>query len=147
LPRASTSISRGSDATAELDRRPWHDLKPRLAESFVEAGKDVAAVPFRADFVFAAHVQNVSLEQIIDASNYHGCRSISARIKVSVRLESIRAGPLTFSICMALVLVRADVCAAFSLTVAAQPRFCGDFAMTLFRCICAAIAAWFVVIE
>jgi hypothetical protein len=40
-----------------------------------------------------------------------------------VRLESIRAGPLTFSICVALVLVRADVSAAFSLTFAAQPRF------------------------
>jgi hypothetical protein len=104
-------------------RSRCYDHESRLAESFVEAGKDVAVVPFRADFVFAAHVPNVSLEQIIDASNYHGCSSISARIKASVRLESIRAGPPTFSICMSLVLVRANVSATFSLTVAAQARF------------------------
>jgi hypothetical protein len=64
-------------------RRPTsaHDLKPRLAESFVEAGKDVAVVAFGADFVFPANDQNVSLEQVIDAPNYHGDtrrRSISS---------------------------------------------------------------------
>jgi hypothetical protein len=54
-------------------RRPTsaHDLKPRLAESFVEAGKDVAVVAFGADFVFPANDQNVSLEQVINAPNYH----------------------------------------------------------------------------
>jgi len=64
-------------------RRPTsaHDLKPRLAESFVEAGTDVAVVAFGADFVFPALDQNVSLEQVMDASNYHGDtrrRSISS---------------------------------------------------------------------
>jgi hypothetical protein len=61
-------------------RRPTSadDRKPRLAESFVEAGKDVAVVAFGADFVFPALDQNVSLEQVIDASNYHGRRSISS---------------------------------------------------------------------
>jgi hypothetical protein len=106
-----------------LERRLWHNLKPLLAESFVEAGKDVAVVAFGAGLVFASHVQDVSLEQVIDASNYHGRRSISAHIKVSVRLESIRAVPLYIQHLQALVFVRADVSAIFSLTVAAQPRF------------------------
>jgi hypothetical protein len=78
-----------------------HDLKPRLAETFVEAGKDVAVVAFGADFVFPALNQNVSLEQIVDASNYHhGRRSISSSnqskttstgIKVSVTQQMIPA--------------------------------------------------------
>jgi hypothetical protein len=77
------------------------DLKPRLAESFVEAGKDVAVVAFGADFVFPALNQNVSLEQVVDASNYHhGRRSISSSnqskttstgIKVSVTQQMIPA--------------------------------------------------------
>jgi hypothetical protein len=94
--RASTS--RGRDAPAELDRRPWHDLKPLLAESFVEAGKDVAVVAVGADFVFSALNQHVSLEQAIEASNDHGRRSISSSnqskttstgIKVSVTQQMI----------------------------------------------------------
>jgi hypothetical protein len=85
---ARASASRGSDATAELDRRLRHDLKPLLAESFVEAGKDVAVVANGADFVFPALDQHVSLEQAIDAPNYHGRLSISR----------IRAGRLKFSI-------------------------------------------------
>jgi hypothetical protein len=77
------------------------DLKPRLAESFVEAGKDVAVVAFGADFVFPALNQDVSLEQVVDASNYHhGLRSISSSsqsnttstgIKVSVIQQMIPA--------------------------------------------------------
>jgi hypothetical protein len=75
-----------------------HDLKPRLAESFVEAGKDVAVVAFGADLVLPALDQNVSLEQVIDASNDHGRRSISSTsqskttsrgIKVSVTQQMI----------------------------------------------------------
>jgi hypothetical protein len=38
------------------------DLKARLAETFVEAGKDVAVVAFGADFVFPALNQNVGLK-------------------------------------------------------------------------------------
>src|SRR5258708_20922846 len=77
------------------------DRKPRLAESFVEAGKDVAVVAFGADFVFPALNQNVSLEQVVDASNYHhGRRSISSSnqskttstgIRVSVTQQMIPA--------------------------------------------------------
>jgi hypothetical protein len=77
------------------------DFKPRLAETFIEAGKDVAVVAFGADFVFPALNQNVSLEQVIDASNYHhGRRSISSSsqskttstgIKVSVTQQIIPA--------------------------------------------------------
>jgi hypothetical protein len=52
-----------------------HDLKPRLAESCVKAGEDVAVVAFGADLVLAALDQNVSLEQVIDASNGHGRRA------------------------------------------------------------------------
>jgi hypothetical protein len=48
------------------------DFKPRLAESFVEAGKDVAVIPFAKHLVFPALDQNVGLEQVIDASNDHG---------------------------------------------------------------------------
>jgi hypothetical protein len=64
-----------------LSGTTFYDLKPRLAESFIEAGKDVAVVAFGADFVFHALDQNVSLEQVIDASNDHGDtrrRSISS---------------------------------------------------------------------
>jgi hypothetical protein len=78
-----------------------HDLKPRLAESIVEAGKDVAVVAFGADFVFPALNQNISLEQVVYASNYHhGRRSISSSnqskttstgIKVSVTQQMIPA--------------------------------------------------------
>jgi hypothetical protein len=77
-----------------------HDLKPRLAESFVEAGKDVAVVAFGADLVLPALDQNVSLEQVIDASNDHGRRSISSSrqskttsrgVKVSVTQPMIPA--------------------------------------------------------
>jgi hypothetical protein len=77
-----------------------HDLKPRLAESFVEAGKDVAVVAFGADFVLPALDQNISLEQVIDAANYHGRRSISSSnqskttstgVKVSVTQQIIPA--------------------------------------------------------
>jgi hypothetical protein len=77
-----------------------HDLKPRLAESFVEAGKDVAVVAFGADLVLQALDQNVTLEQVIDASNDHGRRSISSSrqpnttsrgIKVSVTQPMIPA--------------------------------------------------------
>jgi hypothetical protein len=79
-------------------RRLWNDLKPRLVESFIEAGKDVAVVAFVADFAFPALDQNVSLEQGIDASNNHGRRSISSSsqskttstgIKLSVTLQMI----------------------------------------------------------
>src|SRR5260370_25582142 len=79
----------------------WHDLKPCLAESFVEAGKDVAVVAFGADFVFPALNQNVSLEQVVDASNYHHGRcsisssnqsnTTSTGIKVSVTQQMIPA--------------------------------------------------------
>jgi hypothetical protein len=77
-----------------------HDLKPRLAESFVEAGKDAAVVAFGADLILPALDQNVSLEQVIDASNDHGRRSISSSsqskttshgIKVSVTQQMIPA--------------------------------------------------------
>jgi hypothetical protein len=78
-----------------------HDLKPRLAEALVEAGKNVAVVAFGADFVFPALNQNVGLKQVIDASNYHhGRRSISSSsqskttstgIKVSVIQQIIPA--------------------------------------------------------
>src|SRR5437868_8485319 len=78
-----------------------HDLKSRLAESFVEAGKDVAVVTFGAHFVFPALDQYVSLKQLIDASNYHhGRRSISSSnqskttstgIKLSVTQQTIPA--------------------------------------------------------
>jgi hypothetical protein len=73
-----------------------NDLKPRLAESFVEAGKDVAVIPFGPHFIFPALDQNVGLEQVIDASNYHGdirrpsisssshLKTTSTGIKVSV---------------------------------------------------------------
>jgi hypothetical protein len=54
------------------NKAAFHDLKSRLAERLVEAGKDVAVVTFGADFVFPALGQNVSLEQGIDASNYLG---------------------------------------------------------------------------
>jgi|SRR2546421_3974540 len=67
---ASTSMSRRSETTAELDCRR-HDLKPLFAESFVEAGKDVAVVAISADFVFSALDQHIGLEQAIDASNFH----------------------------------------------------------------------------
>ena len=56
----------------------FYDLEPRLAESFIEAGKDVAVVAFVADFVFPALDRNVSLERGIDASNNRGRRSISS---------------------------------------------------------------------
>jgi hypothetical protein len=66
-----------------------------------EAGKDVAVVTFGAHFVFPALDQNVSLEQVIDASNHHhGRRSISSSsqskttstgIKVSVTQQTIPA--------------------------------------------------------
>src|SRR5580700_9875131 len=77
-----------------------HDLKTRLAEPFVEAGKDVAVVAFGADLVLPALDQNISLEQVIDASNDHGRRSISSSsqskttshgIKVSVTQQMIPA--------------------------------------------------------
>jgi hypothetical protein len=78
-----------------------HDLKSRLAESFVETGNDVAVVAFGAHFVFPALDQNVSLEQVIDAPNYHhGRRSISSSnqskttstgIKLSVTQQTIPA--------------------------------------------------------
>jgi hypothetical protein len=73
-------------------RRPTSadDLKPRLAESFAEAGKDIAVVAFRADFVFPALDQNVSLEQVIDASNYHGRRSISSSSQSKTTSTGIR---------------------------------------------------------
>jgi hypothetical protein len=61
-----------SSAWSGLSGATLYDLKPCLAETFVEAGKDVAAVAFGADFVFPAFDQNVSLEQVIDASNDHG---------------------------------------------------------------------------
>jgi hypothetical protein len=76
------------------------DLKPPLAESFVQAGKDVAVVAFGANFVFPALGQYIGLEQIIDASNYYGRRSIlssneskttSTGIKVSVTQQIIPA--------------------------------------------------------
>ena len=76
------------------------DLKPRLAESFVEAGKDVTVVAFVADFVLPALDQNISLEQVIDAANDHGRRSISSSnqskttssgVKVSVIQQIIPA--------------------------------------------------------
>jgi hypothetical protein len=53
-----------------------HDLKSRLAESFVEAGKDVAVVAFGADLVLPALDQNVSLEHAIDATNDHGLQPV-----------------------------------------------------------------------
>jgi hypothetical protein len=78
-----------------------HDLKPRLAESFVEAGKDVAVVAFGADLVLPALDQNVSLEQVIDASNDHGrgfsrqSKMNSSGIKVSVTQQIIPARSAT----------------------------------------------------
>jgi hypothetical protein len=61
----------------------------------------VAVVAFGADFVFPALNRNVSLEQVVDASNYHhGRRSISSSsqskttstgIKVSVTQQMIPA--------------------------------------------------------
>jgi hypothetical protein len=67
LPAASRrSQSESTRPSAQLD------FKPRLAESFVEAGKDVAVIPFAKHLVFPALDQNVGLEQVIDASNNHG---------------------------------------------------------------------------
>jgi hypothetical protein len=92
-----------------------HDLKPRLAESFVEAGKDVAVVAFGADLVLPALDQNVSLEQVIDASNDHGRGSISfssqskttsSGIKVSVTQQIIPARAATRYGVMALLSFR-----------------------------------------
>src|SRR6267378_4234611 len=67
-------------------RRPTsaHDLKPRLAKCFFEAGKDVAVVAFGADFVFAADDQHVALQGVVDAADDHGDtrrRSISSSSK------------------------------------------------------------------
>jgi hypothetical protein len=39
----------------------YGDVKSGLAESFVEAGKDVAIIAFGADFIFVADVQHVAL--------------------------------------------------------------------------------------
>jgi hypothetical protein len=50
-----------------------------LLKPLSKPGKHEAVVAFGADFVFPALDQHVSLEQTIDASNYHGRRSISAR--------------------------------------------------------------------
>jgi hypothetical protein len=44
-----------------MSAAPRYDLKPRLAESFVEAGTDVAVIAFGADFIFAADLQHVAL--------------------------------------------------------------------------------------
>jgi hypothetical protein len=71
--------------------RVGHDLKPRLAESFVEAGKDVAVVGIGADLVLPALDQNVSLEQVIDASNDHGRRSISYSSQSKTTSRGIKA--------------------------------------------------------
>ncbi len=69
LPAASRrSWSERTRSSAQLD------FKPRLAESLVEAGKDVAVIPFAKHLVFPALDQNVGLEQVIDASNDHGER-------------------------------------------------------------------------
>jgi len=65
-PRASSAPAT-QPPTSTVGR---HDLKPLLAESFVDAGKDVAVVAFGADFVFSTLDQHVSLEQAIVASNY-----------------------------------------------------------------------------
>jgi hypothetical protein len=96
-----------------------HDFKPRLAESFVESGKDVAVVTLSADFVIPALDQNVGLEQVIDASHYHGDtrrRSISSSrqskttstdIKVSVTHQiipsraAIKTGVMAVSLLLA----------------------------------------------
>jgi hypothetical protein len=56
----------------------FHNLKPRLAESFVEAGKDVAVIPFGPDFVFPVLDQNVGLQGVVDAADDHHARSLSA---------------------------------------------------------------------
>ena len=67
LPAASRrSWPEGTRAAAQLD------FKPRLAESLVEAGKDVAVIPFAEHLVLPAPDQNIGLEPVIDASNDHG---------------------------------------------------------------------------
>jgi hypothetical protein len=95
----------------------FHDLKPRLAESFVEAGKDVAVVTFGVDFISAPDHQHVALQGIVDAADDHGDtprRSISASlasntistgVKVSVTRQmiptraAIRCGVMALQLC------------------------------------------------
>jgi len=50
----------------------FHDLKPRLAKSLVEAGKDVAVVTFGVDFISAPDHQHVALQGVVDAADDHG---------------------------------------------------------------------------
>src|SRR5258708_15472377 len=96
----------------------WHDLKPRLAESFVEAGKDVAVVAFGADLVLPALDQNVSLEQVIDASNDHGRRSISSSSQSKTTSRGI-----TVSVTQQMIPTRAAMrCGVVALL---SPSLCG----------------------
>jgi hypothetical protein len=44
----------------------------QIAESLVEAGKDVAVIPFAEHLVLPSPDQNIGLESVIDASNDHG---------------------------------------------------------------------------
>jgi hypothetical protein len=67
LPAASRrSWPEGTRAAAQLD------FKPRLAESLVEAGKDVAVILFAEHLILPSPDQNIGLESVIDASNDHG---------------------------------------------------------------------------
>jgi hypothetical protein len=72
-----------------------HDLKPRLAESFVEAGWNVTIIPFGVHFLFAAEDQHaackvLSTHRTIMAkprrsiSSSSQSKSTSTGIKVSV---------------------------------------------------------------
>jgi hypothetical protein len=84
----------------------FHDLNPRIAKSFVEAGKDVAVIAFGVDFIFVPDHQHIALQGVVDAADDHGdtprrsisasmaSNTVSAGVKVSVTHQMIptRAG-------------------------------------------------------
>jgi hypothetical protein len=94
-----------------------HDLESRLAEAFVEAGKYVAVVTFGVDLVFPAFDQNVSLQQIIDASNdHHGHRFISSSNQSTTSSTGIKLN-VTQQMIPARAAMRYGVMALLSLVV------------------------------
>jgi hypothetical protein len=95
-----------------------HDLKSRPAESLVEAGKDVAVVAFGADLVLPALDQDVSLEQVIDASNDHGRRSISTSSQSNTTSRGIKV-----SVTQQMILARAAM--MYRVMALLSPSLCG----------------------
>src|SRR5207248_7211256 len=82
---------------------------------------------FGADFVFSALGQNVTLKRLIDASNFHGRRSISTRIKVEREARIHPRRPAYIQHLHGACLRWSGVGSAISLSVAAQPRICARF--------------------